>query len=440
MDKARFDDLVKSVARTTSRRGVLRLLVGGIAGGIFSSNSNLAAATEIETLAAPKLACPDCGTCTFCDADAEDGGCVPCTKDPCLASTLCDRANADILNGRLRTSLEKRGFVPDGEPEAVVVVAGGTPSGTRAALGTHYKHSEREGEEAFLYFIPWPEVGGDSVVTVLRKGEAFYGLVIGEDGRVAKIEAENASLRNTRDLRTLRQVSRECSKCYDMCDDLNSATGNAVACTLFGAAACSRIPNLYGGVACGIITALICNGGSASCYKYICENLQGCPPVCDPTCENTDPSTGKCVDICTKANTKCTNRRCECKYVECGETCCGEGQVCKDGQCADDCGPCSAPNNEGRCFDLCAKTITHEAAGECCVSDDNPDGVCCLSRERCCGGVCQPIGACCDADPGATCCPPDHPWPHLLEPYCCTELTSFPVELGGVDCIPWPGS
>ncbi len=442
MDVERFDALVKSAARSTSRRGLLRVLLGGIVGSFFAKQSTAEAALEFKSLAdPPELECPKCGKCLFCDPNSADGDCVPCTDDDkCLTATLCAEANNDPFNIRLRTNLENRGFVQDGNPETVVIVAGGTPTGTRSSLGIHYKHSKRESEEAYLYFLPWPEVGGDSMATVLRKGEPLFGLVVEDDLTVTKVEPPADTGENARALVAFNQVSAECRKCYELCDTLNGAVGNGVVCTLVGTAACARAGAGPASLLCGIAAAVVCNSGSAECSDVICTAMQGCPPLCDPTCESTDPDTGKCTDICKKTNSMCVRRACICKYVECGDECCNQGKVCKESQCVDDCGPCWFPNNEGQCFDLCASSTPNQEAGECCVSEDNPRGLCCFSSERCCDGVCLNAAIPCCSDPGVFCCPPDHPFPHLLEPYCCSKASvSFPVESGQVDCVPRPG-
>ncbi len=391
-------------------------------------------------LASPK--CPTCGRCQQCDP----AGCSEC-EDPCLAEALCKEASRNLDYARIHVALTTRGFEPNGDLAAVVIVDGGSPSGSNSAIGARFVNPIIAGEEALLFYVPGLGSDPASIAIVTQDGAPILGLAIGTTGRVEEVTASGDVARLAESAAGLRAMlplaasDIECAKCHENCDSLNSASGNAVVCTLVGFGACSKAKNPYAVLACGAGAAYVCNKSSAACNEVVCEMMLDCPHVCDSVCEAPGPTEGTCVDKCTKPNSRCRAQKCFCKYVTCGEDCCGQGEYCKGGACVPDCGPCWFPNNDGQCFDVCKPVNAGQDAGECCAGPNTPRGVCCLSREHCCEGTCKDKvkNPPCGQGEAARCCPDDSfcaQGSEGIEVCCLDELMCGGICCGGdEDCI-----
>lgn len=522
VDGDRFDALAKTLARSTSRRPVVRLLAGGLvallpgvrgaaaecrrAGRSCSKDAQCctgicgeaddagkrrcacppdltnchgdcvdpaihpshcgdcdnscgadgAAAIcvdgKCENLTTPS--CPECGDCQYCDPAADS--CVPCADSPnaddhCRTATLCAAANRDPAYLQLHAALLDRGFARDGEPQAVVLVTGGTPSGSRAALGSDYV---RAGEEATLVYVPGPDVAADSWALVLTDGTPTLWLSVGTTGRVEEqpVPPDDLAAGGVRAFPDLVQAGADCADCDAACDKASNDLIDAIRCGRAAYRACSGFEESATRGVCVIDAALVCEVGGTACRRVICEMLKKCPRACDPACERAGSAPGICVSICSKPNTVCQDGKCECRYVECGDACCAAGEVCNKGTCAPKCDPCWFPNNSGQCFELCDERT------ECCVGEKTPDGACCTQSEHCCDGVCKnkreypKCGSgghpeeCCEegakcltaSEGGEVCCDPSlacgdlccAPAEHCTSPGCCCDGINYACRHG----------
>jgi hypothetical protein len=138
-----------------------------------------------------------------------------------------------------------------------------------------------------------------------------------------------------------------------------------------------------------------CGTNSACCQQH-CVNNQ-CPPnktfsneacacVCQPvecpTGEHQDPNTCECVEACSE--TSCGEcETCDTNSGECvpanDNTACGTDQVCCGGYCLDSCSEPACPTGQF----ACAVTPPYNPGN----NNDRPAFVCCDDGAACCGGT-----------------------------------------------------
>ena len=159
-----------------------------------------------------------------------------------------------------------------------------------------------------------------------------------------------------------------------------------------------------------------CGGSCGTCpgVQYECQ-FGIC--VCLPSCVGKECGDNGCGGSCGGCgpSEQCTNGECSCKYANCGNTCCSQGQTCYLGSCCSpscsgkecgadgcggSCGQCPGAQyqcNNGKC--LCTPNCSGKECGP-----DGCGGQCgtCGQYAHCSGGNC----VCDDTACGIACCAP----------------------------------
>lgn len=351
----------------------------------------------------PAVACPACGSCEACDEGTGECG-VACT-DPCLAASLCRRANGNAAFRRLSGHLAAQGYrVEAAEPSALQL------RGKRKASGVVIRHAgPNPGEAAALIFAVGQD-GRTVPVAVLVRDDAPYAVAgIDKRGNVATEPVGGQAAAKTAagafDCYPVCGLGG-CNDCESRCRIIRRSVwgvGSAVV-----AASVKRFGG-DGGSAAGIAVAMNVYGNAgvdecrADCNKGICgpcaecNRANGkCKPTCDPgiaCCENAcidtsdDPENcGACGHECADGELCIAGACCPPKRVcEAGgaEVCCPDGYACCAGECY--------PEDATPCGDTCC------ASWEVCL--DAQASLCCFDGQVACGGGCC-FGECCNG----TCC------------------------------------
>ena len=200
---------------------------------------------------------------------------------------------------------------------------------------------------------------------------------------------------------------------------------------------CDCVYDSCGDTCCGYgeecvagVCEVICD---ADCSEAACGGDDGCGGIC---------LQGSCAD----GWSQCYNGVCACEHISCGETCCGPDQVCQAGACCDpvtcadvgaECGlidngcggqtSCGACDSTQWCDELNICYCTHEVCGD----------TCCGEAEVCEGGACCAPATCDDL--GATCgapgdgCGTDLECGECVDNYVCGP--AFTCDCPGAICL-----
>ena len=173
-----FDDLAREIARSTSRRDVLKRLGVGLAGLLWSAIGVRKAGAAVT-----------CGTCQACNLDALICG-LPCSPAS-AGQTLCMMADRDGSYLRLAYNLAQRGFVSVGPSDSIMVYQAGRV--LTSGLATNFFSSSIPGQTATLRFTVNP-TGDKSVIALVSQNSAtIYALTVDPSGRVIQTVATRSS-------------------------------------------------------------------------------------------------------------------------------------------------------------------------------------------------------------------------------------------------------
>lgn len=418
-----FDDLARSLAATPSRRGFLRLLVGGAAAaGLAALGIKLANAEEPGTpgpidprTGQPMWICrpacgpchecthasydeptctPTCNACSFCDADtgkcvSSCSGCEECKAGICQSTCpdckACENGACRPCSGPCEQCVDGRCFGCDPDCETcdaatntcTTKCAGGFTccNGTCLSCCSACNHATG----VCTQFLQGDICSGEGDVCCFD--------------RCTHVQHDEA---NCGECRHQCMAGDDC--CNGVCSDTREDPHNCGVCT----------------TECG--TGFICCIGQ-------CVSLQVAEQMGLECC----PNERRCADRCCPKGQFCAkpDNRCDCPpfHFECtnaqGETtCCPEGQRCCNGQCQPVDVDCCPPGQ-------------HAVIG--CQ-----DAHCCPDGQSCRDGTCQPDAecpeerTCFDAGlggdpPAVACCPPGQ---------ICDEVGECQVPCNGDICYP----
>jgi len=216
-----------------------------------------------------------------------------------------------------------------------------------------------------------------------------------------------------------------CSQIDKLCGaGIMTAVGDCPLKTPIGAAVCS---------AAAIIACRLAGVDAASCQKYLCGPMCGCPRGSMPC--PSGPLGYACVPITEQGNCGDCGVTCQAPLTCVGDPLdwasyhCG----CPPGKCPSNAPP--DPNNNCQCSECSALEYPSGCSGTdvCCgttcvdlMTDDNNCGICGLKctngstcdQGQCCGEVCSNPSACCP--PGTHCCVdvPGHSWQCCINNCC----------------------
>jgi len=143
-----------------------------------------------------------------------------------------------------------------------------------------------------------------------------------------------------------------------------------------------------------------CGGSCGDCDSdQVCQDGTCCTPECFNRECGLDPVCGVSCGECG-ANENCGQGGvCECLFVECGDVCCDEGQLCYENACCTpDCAgrECGLdPVCEFSCG-TCEDNASCTGQGLCECDFEECAGACCLSGEVCFEGQCCATDTCLD--------------------------------------------
>jgi hypothetical protein len=164
----------------------------------------------------------------------------------------------------------------------------------------------------------------------------------------------------------------------------------------------------------------VCCNGQCIDTQTDSKNCGNCRHAC---AEGQECCNGQCVDPCPSGQPR-DPETCQCGCVSgtpCGDECCSAGQECCNGQCLDPC-----PSGKSRDPETC----------QCNCASGTPCGdTCCSDTQTCCNGQC--VDACPSGqhlDTGTcqcTACESGDP----CGPYCCSaDKVCCPDSLSGMSC------
>ena len=379
MDDRRFDDLVRSVAGTPSRRGLIRVLAGAVAGGLLA-----VVGRGDEAAAAGCKNDGDCRPCHRCNRKRGEkrGRCVTTCRD---GKVCCDGRCQTPGPGTCCTRGEHCG--PDSGCMSCQIATGRCepkPDGRECAGCKRCKGGSCTESD--------PDLLCDGVCC----GE---GKVCTDDG-CCSIARECGSL-----------FGRECCPEGERCTEEDGCCPQARAC----------------GNGPGARAAECCDQGEECVDGACCPNERLCGDRCCP--EGHRCTSGRCCRVCGDA----------C----CGAgKACVDGGVLGDTFCCDETANTPCGDNGGGTYDACCSNANEECCdgecvpkGECCRDGQrNAAGVCCPPREEPCDGRCCMEGlVCCHGDclhPDTRCCAPGtdicfgggEEWCCPEDAFCCNKI------------------
>ena len=345
MDDLRFDDLTRSLARETSRRGVLKLFFGGavglLAGGTFGVRGGGVGIRQ-----------------------AEAAGCRPTNAVSVACGELSDYVAAcGVVCPSGRRLVGKggctEGQVRQGDADFSRVKAGKRPK-VRCGCQTAGKPFCAKGPVTVVWDVPVAPTYTTIDLTLTddaccgdvcqaEVGEVMAALAAHEQGHVANIHRAAAEASTAWQDRAFAACGATKAKAVEaLTAEVRAAlkaTKERVQRTIEEEPPQARL------IDCGK-----CQAGSGCCDGACCD----CPSG------QFSAEAGIC---------------CEEGLVACGVECCYEEQGCHNGTCG--CGP---------------------DGSVCAAADGSGAFTCCAAGERCCGGVCKQDcgGQCCPA--GSKCC------------------------------------
>ncbi len=142
-----------------------------------------------------------------------------------------------------------------------------------------------------------------------------------------------------------------------------------------------------------------CESGEPFPAPELCDLESGvCGSVCCPNCCNKECGDDGCGGVCGECpvNGYCTGGGgCGCDFLECGEGCCAEGEICTDGEL------CCLPDCDGK---ICGDDGCGGNCGKCEKGFECIEGFQCVCGFEGCGDDCCGDGQACTED---GCCTPE---------------------------------
>ena len=355
MDGENFDNLARKLATGTSRRTILKGLLGSVAGGTLAlrRGRNAEAAPPGAQFCTNSGQCAD--PCQYCAATNKDGSGF-CIQRPvgdvgrCAAGTCCDQAGQCTANAGCSANnsscvpliRDLCGVTGDicccsdfGDCSCVTLGTDAHCTGcNEACTNGQTCQSSGDGTGAFLCACP----GGGMLGTAINCsacGDTCFGGKTCIDG-----SCQCASGTDCGGICTTLGTDTDCSSCGDACMGGTTCQSGVCACPASAPEACNG--NCY--AACG-------EGETRNADTCACDlNSGGQIP-----CTFEDGSTGfMCDETCCQAGSLCLNGQCatSCTFEDgstgfgCFGTCCQLGSLCLNGQCTAcpwDCF-CKSPN------------------------------------------------------------------------------------------------
>jgi hypothetical protein len=395
MDAKHFDQLVKSLFTTGTRRGVLRLLsslplVGGVAGFLREDeadakghrhrrrvkrhkhgkgrhkrkkNNTCKPKSTAQTCAGKcgpvKNTCNKTVNCGPCDCDPPCGICATCSDalvckpcDPCCDDVCCQQANAvcHATSGAC--------CVPDSTAQTCHNQCGDVVN--NCGVSVDCGPCTCDGGCPACQICD--DDSGECIPDPSQQGDAC-----GEEGQVCQSDGMCSCDANSCPSCTTCENDGFCAACADCCDDRGVCQDGDTK------------------TACG--SSGTCDGctGQEECQNQTCV----CVPDCTGKVCGSDGCTGTCAPGCGP-NSTCTDggTLCECDFVSCDDACCADGESCCGSDCTDTntdpehCGACNTTCPEGQ---VCQGGV----CGLACGSDFCP-----AATEICDGGTCQSCDVC----------------------------------------------
>lgn len=394
MDGERFDELVKRWGAGSSRRGLLKTIMGaGIGGALAAAGvGDAAAARRCRSLGNVCSRNGDCCSAACAPASTTgrrlcacgdglkpcNGGCISsdacCTNADCAALAgpcvqgVCDRSTSACVAQPLAVGHA----CDDGNPCTVNAACdrqrhcSGTPKSCPPGDACNDERCD-------------PSTG-QCVTQMKTNGTACT--LDGVDSCVTPSSCQAGI------------CTAGSPVCQGKCGTITDACGRAIDC--------GGCPT---GQVCGGGAANICGACVADCAGKCGGVSDGCGGSCVSDCgasigENKRCDNGVCV-ACVSGNQQCGGTHGECCF---GLFC--ERGVCIS-QCGSDCaGKCAGEDNGcgGTCGNPCAQSQTC-CKGQCCSAGQTCcGGACCEANQTCCGGdTCCPVGQTCCGGTCATC-------------------------------------
>ncbi len=423
MQDWRFDDLTRTLGKATSRRGVLKGLLGGIVAVVIAGRQT----TTREVAAAGR----SCSTTQLqqCYADAKArhnellAGCSAQPNEPSGSDNQFAQKFGDSLDFLCKTEMDRRYF-----NALAACDRAQCPDGGMCANG----HCCR-GENCCNPGVQCPENDGF--------GPSPWGpppFCCAEGNSCCHDQCCTPS--QTCCTQTQRGflgfVFSGGSQTYShQCSDLQSDAKNCGAC----GNDCGDQPCTDGQCGCGECAQW--DEGSKQCVpRSDVERCAGngycCQGTCVPPCENgeaPDPKTCQC-NICEgQIDGAACGDNLECCNQQCVSNQCPSPKVFDDQSCTCQCPPTTCPNGElldpdtCQCVDLCANVT----CGECQTCDPTSgdcipvaDQTACGNGQVCCSGTCQDTCDTCAGLPcsNGDCCANSTDWA-CCQDGCCPQVT-----------------
>jgi hypothetical protein len=376
----RLDSIAKRAAAGMSRRGVLRAVLGVLAGAVLASVAGCTKPIKRDF----SSVCPQCGTCADCNIDtsAQTLVCTSCAMS-CDANTACTKAYSNNPFLVLFGYLKNHGYVQDPDVNLYQTSAAATPSGASTPAQDPSKGeadivrfrvngvvqftawavrfvANGGAQRAVLHFLERPT--GTSLAVAFIADTTFapeapvglyYSLYVRDDLTVVRVGPGGVTY--ARHGSTHAPAGRP----WSGAKLLASPTSDPVCLTT-----CEKLCQwgVFSLLFCGLAPAAICAylvnpAAAATCMQAAMELYA---PVCN-------------AEVSSKCDVYCTNS-CSC-------TGCLACQKCSGWLCTDDCGACATCTTAG-----CVKKTCSD--GQFC----GPDGLCrCPIGRELCGDECADL-------------------------------------------------
>jgi len=426
MDQQRFDELAKLIARSASRRRLLKGGIAALAAGLFGT-----VALDESAEAAPSKNCRNKPNGTLC------GGCGRCSAGACVSTGLCPDRCKVCDPKSLTCRANKCGECGVCDP------SNGKCTANQSVCGVCERCNEVTTECVAL--------NNSDLVTCGTCGLCANGRcdnipsACGDD--CGKCKKTGSGKKATYNCKSRCKEGQKCcpeGKCVanDRCceDEQQCADGHCClkdkVCTASGGC-CPEGPKVCGNG----IDAICCQDGTECASN---DFARRCCPVGE---------TVLCVETCCKDGSICCGGKCCQGTCSIGNVCCptGPGGSRLSAQ-ADVCCPFGAPCGSDGNEKCCAEGETCLPSGDfspvllCCpeVKQCGPEGFkrCCGAGQSCCGEICcdnaelccpnqEVVGACYAQAAAHTCCGNNTACGTGAENCCLTYLVP-----GGGQCFP----